>query len=130
MLGLLALGLGIGAGVQAWRGWPPTSPATPESLWLVFAVGLVAAYYAGRRRRGGTAVATAVASASASNSVQVAVIVPGQGASTSHLGASVPTASAPWLESTSTVPELTADSLEGMDLSDVVQDVEWEQTSG
>lgn len=127
MLRALAFGFAVGAAVQAWRAWPPGSMVTADSLAVVFCAGLVAAYFAGKRAARGlgpVAVATASASAEshATNSVQLAVIVPGHGPNTVPNGVQVPTEAAQWFASTSTVPELTADALDGMDLAELLDE--------
>lgn len=132
MLKAIAFGLATGAGIQAWRAWPAQHPVTGDSLAVVFIVGVICAYLGGRwhgRHGGAVAVAHAEAHATASavNSVNVAVVMPGGGAGAVPGGFRVPTAGAvPWLDSTSTTPQLTADVLEGLDLSDVVQDTEYD----
>lgn len=128
MLKALTFGFGVGAAVQAWRNWPATALVTADSLALVFCAGLVAAYFAGRRTSRGTssasATATAVAAsdatATASNQVNVAFFVPGAGAGSQTGGVSVPSDAAPWIASSTTTPQLTADHLEGMDLAEVL----------
>lgn len=125
MLTGLAFGLGVGAAIQAWRNWPATANVTADSLALVFCLGMIAAYFAGRARGRGTSSATASATAVAgsssvaSNSVNVAVVVPGAGAG-SHAAHAFPTDTAPWLTGTTRL-ELDSDSLEGMDLSEFVE---------
>jgi hypothetical protein len=131
---VLAFGLGLGAGIQAFRAWPPDAPVGMESAVVCFIVGLIAAYVAGRARRpaGGIAVATAEATATASNTVQLAVVVPGQGAGQvgAHGGISVPTESAPWLGAVHSAPSL--DQLDGADMRDVMEqlgEVDYEENS-
>jgi hypothetical protein len=127
MLKALSFGLGVGAAVQAWRAWPAQSLVTADSLALVFCVGLVASYFAGKlagrgRSVSATATATAVSTAQANQSVQVAFIVPGQGPGAVPGGVQVPTEAAQWFDSTSTRPQLTADDLDGMDLGDLLEE--------
>lgn len=126
MLKALAFGLGVGAGVQAWRNWPANSLVTADSLAVVFCVGLVAAYFAGRARSRGhvsasataTAAAVSTSAAQATNSLNV-FIAPGMGAGSTPTVVSVPTEDAPWMTAPDTTPQLTVDQLEGMDLEDL-----------
>lgn len=126
MLKALAFGLGVGAGVQAWRNWPSTSLVTADAMAVVFVVGLLSAYFAGRFRGRGnvsaTATATAVAEAVATNTVNLAVVVPGGGAGAAASPFSVPSDAAPWIASTTTTPQLTGDQLEGMDLDELLDE--------
>lgn len=128
MLKAIAFGLAAGAGLQAWRAYPPSSPLTGDSLAVVFAVGVLCAYlggrWHGRGRTSAVAVAQAEATAVASNHVNVAVVVPGAGAGASVSPYAVPTESAPWVTTPISIPELTADQLEGMDLSELVEEHE------
>ena len=131
MLKALSFGLGLGAGVQAWRNWPATALVSGDALAVVFCVGLVAAYFAGRwssRHRGASATAVAVSSSessaaavsSASQHVNVAFVLPGAGAGQHAGGVAIPSESAPWIGSSSTAPALTSDHLEGFDLADIL----------
>lgn len=65
----LALGLGIGAAIQAFRQWPADGPVSLTPAAGVFIVGLLCAYFGGRRGGGASAVAVASASAEASGNV-------------------------------------------------------------
>lgn len=133
MLRALAFGLAVGAGVQAWRQWPPDGPTAASSGIVVMVAGIVMAYLAGRwhgRGNGGaSATATAIATANAAsvgNTVQVYVAAPGGGVQpvTSVVGvASVPSADAPWMTSEA-VAELDVSTLEGMDLAELLEDYE------
>lgn len=130
MLKALMFGLGAGAAVQAWRAWPATSVVQGDSLALVFVLGLVVAFFAGKSRRpsGAVAVASAEATATAvnSNTVQL-LIAPGHGASPA--GVRVPTETAPWIEGPRS-PELDVSSLEGMDLSEVLEHADHQTDDG
>lgn len=129
----LAFGLGCGAAIQAWRAFPESAPVTGDAVAVVFCAGLVVAFlgglWHGRGNRGAhataTASASAVAASSAVNTVQVAVVVPGQGAASQGVG--VPTSSAPWLLGVEDRREITADDVEGMDLSELFETPEPEE---
>jgi hypothetical protein len=133
MLKAIAFGLAVGAGVQAWRAFPPSSPVTGDSVALVFVVGVVCAFlgglWHGRGRHNVSAHAHAEAHAIAANQVNLAVVVPGAGAGASVSPYAVPTDAAPWIASSSTVPALDGDQLEGFDLSEILeaQDSQTEQ---
>lgn len=118
MGGLLALGIGLGAGFQAMRQYPANGPVAPEVLYVVLLVGMIAAYFGGRYRGRGrgataTATATATAAAAATNTVNVAVFT----AEKPESAVRVPAESAPWLSDRR--QEITADVLEGLDLEDM-----------
>lgn len=125
----IAFALALAAGVQAWRNFPADGPVSMDSAVFVSLVGIVCAYLAGRwdaRGRGSatavavaSAEATAVAAVESSNTVNVAVVMPGAGAGSSSRLPEV----LPWQESR---PALTADQLDGMDLSDLLEDSEEE----
>src|SRR5690349_16630038 len=97
MLQGLMFGLGVGAGIQAWRNWPPQANVSADTLAVVFCGGLVVAYFAGRFASRGrasavaTATATATADSVASSNVNVAFFVPGHGAGSATGGVAVPT---------------------------------------
>lgn len=125
MLKFLALGLGVGAGVQAWRNFPPDGPVTPDALAFVFGAGLLVAFLGGlwfSRGRGAyasasaTAVATAEAVASNTNTVNLAVVVPGRGAGA---GVSLPADRLPWMVDAVPVAEISADDLDGFDFAEL-----------
>lgn len=127
MLQVIALALGVGAGIQAFRQWPPDGPVSTDVAVTLFVIGLAIAYLGGRwHGRGGaranaTATATAVAKSEATgNVVNVAVFTPG-GATAS--GLSVPTESTPWLGGPR--PTVEVDDLDGMDVAELLaQDAE------
>ena len=102
MVQALWFGLGVGAAVQAWRQWPPDGPVTADGVAVVFVVGLVCAYLAGRTRRGASATATATATATAdasasAQSLQVVQVVVPDGRSVSDRIDSAP--AMPWWDS-------------------------------
>lgn len=127
MFKAIAFGLGVGAGIQAWRNFPPDGPVTASSLALVFAVGILCAFFGGlwsSRGRGGahamaSASAEAVASAVNSNTVQLAVVMPGAGARAS--GVSLPSDQAPWMVGASERPQITLDDLDGLDPAELFE---------
>ncbi|MGY2704855.1 hypothetical protein [Nocardioides sp. HB32] len=124
---LIAFGLCVGAGVQAWRNFPADGPVTIGPAVLVMCLAVLAAYLVGRGVRGvgSSATAVAVASASAestsvagaSSTVNLAVVIPGQGAASAPMGVQIPSESAPWLGGSKPVPELA--DLDGYDLSEL-----------
>lgn len=68
----IAIALALGAGIQAFRQWPADGPASMSTAVVVFVLGLIAAYMAGKARRdigGASAVAVAAANAEASGNV-------------------------------------------------------------
>lgn len=67
----IAVALALGAGIQAFRQWPPSGPVSAWPAVVVMTVGIVLAYLAGKRGRQGAASATAVAMASAEASGNV-----------------------------------------------------------
>lgn len=129
MFKAIGFGIAFGAGFQALRNYPPSGPMTQDSLWVILTVAVVLAYLGGRWHGRGnvsahataTATATATSDAVASNHVQVAVIVPGQGAGQHRAGTLIPTDAAPWFTGQDR-PEITANDLDGMDLSDFSSD--------
>jgi hypothetical protein len=124
MSGALALGLGVGAGVQAFRQWPPDGPLSTNAVTVLFIAGLLAAYFGGRRRSGSTAVAVATATASsaaeASNVVNVQLFSPGAVPERSILDVRVPEpGTVAWLDAP-TAAALEPDVvLDGMSLEDL-----------
>jgi len=108
------MALALGAGIQAFRQWPPSGPVSVWPAVVIFLAGLLAAFFAGRafRRPGGNATAVAVASAEASgNILNVQVFAPGQHKGERDFGlvASAPDpARVEWLDYGQ--PELTADA--------------------
>ena len=127
MFKFLALGLGVGAGVQAWRQFPPDGPVTPHAVALVFCVGLLSAFLGGlwfsRGKRGAyasasaSAVSIAEAVASNTNTVNLAVVVPGRGAAA---GVALPADRLPWMVDAAPVAEISADDLDGLDFSELM----------
>lgn len=89
----LAFGLGVGAGIQAFRQWPADGPVSMTAAVGVFIVGLLCAYFGGRRGRQSTSsTAVAVASASAESSgnvLNVQLFQPGGDAASPHRVSSV-----------------------------------------
>jgi hypothetical protein len=132
---VLVFGLGAGAGFQAWRNYPPEGPGTPAGLWCVLVAGMVLAFLAGKSRRRGSAVATASAHAEASaaataqQAVQVFIGSEG-GHGPRPVGYAMPMSSAPWLATSSERPALDLDQLDGMELSDVLEDSDTERSAG
>lgn len=129
MFKLLAVGIGLGAGLQAWRNYPPDGPVAGDMVALVACVGMLAAYLGGRwHGRGHSATAVAVASAeasaeataAASNRVQVNLFTAAPGGGARPAGVMVPAdAGAPWIEGPRS--ELALDDLDGADLSELVE---------
>lgn len=131
MLKFFAFGAGTGAGIQAWRNFPADGPVTAAPLAVVFALGIVGAFLGGlwlHRGRGHSASAFASAHASAeassvssaNQSIQLAVILPGSGAGATAAGR-IPSEAAPWLTGADRL-QVTADDLDGIDLSELVPD--------
>lgn len=124
MTRVLALGLGVGAGIQGFRQWPPDGPVTMNAAIALFLVGLLAAYFGGRRgRQGSSAVAIATASAEASgNVVNVQLFQPGAHAAEprSVFTTRVPEPdSVPWLTTPSHAAIEHEMFLDGVDLEDI-----------
>lgn len=133
---VLAFGLCLGAGVQAWRNFPGDGPETIGPAMLVMFVAVLFAfaggYTMGRPSARASAAAFAAARSESSSTaasaatVNVAVVVPGQGAGASGTGALFPSADASWLgvgrESVS------IDDVDGMDMSELM-DVREGETS-
>jgi hypothetical protein len=125
MLRFIGFGLATGAGVQAWRNFPPDGPVSARPLALFFIVGVLAAYLGGlwRSRSGSyasataTAVAVSSAEATAHQTVNVALVVPGAGAGSTTGGASFPTESVGWFDGARV--QLSEDDLDGADLSEL-----------
>lgn len=130
MFKAIAFGLSVGAGVQAWRNWPPDGPVTPNAGIVVLLAAVVAAYLAGRWAGRGHGGASAVASARAEASA-AAVAAPVQVVNVvlerdfrdtaaryeTAGGVSVPSDSAPWLVGARTAVDESL--LEGADLRDL-----------
>lgn len=123
-------GVCAGAGLQAWRNYPPEGPGSAEGLWVVLLGAVLLAYLAGRgvrARRGPVAVAQAAAFASAkadsasSSTVNVAFVMPGAGAR--PVGVAVPDDSMPWFEGQRA--QLSVDQLDGQELSELVEESEY-----
>lgn len=122
MFKALAFGLGVGAAVQAFRNFPPDGPMQADSVAVVFLAGMVAAFFGGISRRSVSATAVAAASAEASasaaatNTVNVAVVIPGRGATS---GVTVPgEAGVSWQGERRAVASV--DDLDGADLSELL----------
>jgi hypothetical protein len=130
----ILFGFAAGAAIQAWRQFPPDGPLQPDSAVVIFLAGLVLAYCVGRfRGRGASASASATAIASASadatsvasnqTHVQVAFFTGGQGAGQQPAlsAGAVPGVVVPdevaWRGPAR--PALSADELDGADLSDL-----------
>lgn len=117
----LAFGLGIGAGIQAWRNFPADGPVAPDMAIVISIAGILLAYFGGKSRRPSAvavaqAHAHAEATASAQNVVNLAITVPGQGAGNSA-GVVVPDFEAvSWMGGER--HQVTADDLDGLDLAD------------
>lgn len=125
MLQLLAFGLAVGVGVQAWRNVPADGPASYDAAALVFFVAVLCAYLGGRwdgRGRGARASAyasaEATATATAQQQVNVAVVVPGAGARPSF---GLPSETAPWLLEAQERHELTSDQLDGLEVAEILE---------
>jgi hypothetical protein len=126
VLRAIAFGLAVGAAIQAFRQWPADGPVTVDAAVAVFLVGLLAAYFGGRARRGSAATATATAvsiseanaNAQAHQSVQVAVVLPGAGASPHGIAVPGEGEHAPLWWSTPR-GHLEVDQLDGMDAADL-----------
>lgn len=133
----ICFGLAAGAAVQGFRNYPPDGTPTSDAVMVLFVVGLLLAYLAGRARRGSSSVAVASASAeaeataTAQNHVQVAVVVPGGGAGAAsagrHVAVPVDGALPSWLGAPDQV--FTLDQLDGQDAAELasVLDVEGER---
>ncbi|MCW2787151.1 MAG: hypothetical protein JWP74_3668 [Marmoricola sp.] len=124
MLKAIAFGLGCGAGVEAWKNFPPDGPVTTRPLALVFIVGLLCAYLGGRWHGRGhvSASATAVAVANASATAQQAVnlvVMTGGGAAPGR-GVQVPSEAVSWFEGERV--QVTEADLDGMDLSELLSE--------
>jgi len=129
---LIAFGLAAGAGLQAWRNFPPNGPATGDALAVVFALGVVLAYVAGRvRGRGRTvssATSTAVAAAAATaestavQHVSLAVNLAGMPARESAATVAYPSDAAPWFAGQRAA--ITADDLDGLDAAELIETVD------
>lgn len=123
----IAFGLAVGAGVQAFRAWPPLHPVTTDAAVLVLIIAILCAYLGGRWHGSGRPMAVAMASAeatavaSAQQSVQVAVVMPGGGAGGTVGGVRVPADDVAWFASEQR-HALTESDLEGVDLSDLFQE--------
>lgn len=129
MFKAIAFGLAAGAGFQAWRVYPTDRTPTASAMLLVFLVGLVAAYCAGRgvRSRFGahaSATATAIAESSSEAKAQAGVQVniwqpdPTKQASV-VAGHTVPDPDrVDWLARRQLISQ---DDVEGMDLSELVE---------
>jgi len=131
MLRAIAFGLAVGAGVQAWRNFPPDGPVTASSGILVSILGVLFAFlgglWASRGRSSATATAVAsaeaTATANAAQTVNVAVFTTGQGAgaaSSAPVGVRLPADDAAWFGEQR--PQLEAGQLDGMDLRDLYDD--------
>ncbi len=123
----LIFGLGVGAGIQAWRHWPADGPTTTSGVYFLFLVGMLTAYFSGRwHGRGRPAFVQAVASARATamaeahQNVNVAVVVPGQGPAqrAAVMGARVPEGVS-WLGSERL--EISENDFDGMDVSEFME---------
>lgn len=119
MLKALAAGLGIGAGIQAFRAWPPDGPVTMDAAAIVFAVGLIAAYLGGRWHGRGHATAVAVASAEATATAAAVQSVNIVLADRPAPPVRVPSDTAPWLAGER--PQITADDLDGLDVAEIIE---------
>lgn len=133
MFKVIALGLAIGASLQAWRQYPPDGTPRRDAAMVVFIVGLAVAFAAGRwwghtRPVSARATATATATANAAavgNSVNVAVIVPGQGAK-AH-GVAVPgDGPLPWMVEGGPA---SVGELDGLDLDEVASILELDRVT-
>lgn len=137
---LLAFGLVVGAGVQAWRNFPPDGPYSANSAVLVMVFGMVAAFLAGYRwgrpsahasaSAYAAATADATSNATAANTVNLAVVVPGSAGAT-HQGASLhPSEAAPWLaQGASVVHELGVVEEDAEDSQVLDYDVDREESA-
>lgn len=125
---LVAFGLCVGAGVQAWRNFPGDGPSMIGPAMLVMFVAVLCAFGAGYTMGRPSARAMASASAAAraessstaasSSSVNFAVVIPGHGAGASSSGSLQPSADAPWLGAPR--HSLSIDDVDGMDMSEVM----------
>jgi hypothetical protein len=123
---VIVFGVAAGAGFQAWRHYPSEGPSSQEGLFVVLVGAVVLAFLVGlgiRRARGPVAIAQAAAYAQASavssgNTVNLAVVVPGQGAA--PVGVAVPDESMPWFQGQRT--QLSLDQLEGLDVAELLEE--------
>lgn len=126
MLKSIAFGLCCGAGLQAWRHWPPDGPVTATGAAFVLVVAVLAAYFGGRWHGRQTPVsawasaradATATATAQQQQSVNVAVLVPG---STGAGARATSTLDAlPWLGASQLDVTEVSELLEGFDVAEL-----------
>lgn len=142
MVKLIGFGLAAGAGVQAWRNFPPDGPVTARSLALAFVVGVVCAYLGGRwhgrhhvsawasAKATANAAAVAGASADAHQTVNVAVFAPPAGSQGVQAGGRpamrFPDEETLWVGSAQR--QISSDELDGMDLSEFAEDTQCEST--
>lgn len=133
MLKLIAFGLCVGAGVQAWRQWPADGPVTVEAGVLVMIVAVAAAFLGGlwwgRVRSSSWASAYAEARATArseskataqqSQTVNLVVVEKAGAGSARDGGVRTPDELTPWMGGARR--EVSADELDGMDLSELVR---------
>jgi hypothetical protein len=135
-LKILVFGIGFGIAFQAWRNYPADGPVSANMVGLVTILGMLGAYFAGRIGRSSYSSASAYASAhaeanaeassssTAQQTVQVAFIVPGQGAATAG-GVNVPDpASVSWAAAPRAA--LDVDQLDGMDVRDLASELDAE----
>lgn len=113
----LAFGIGVGAGIQAWRNWPADGPTSTSMGFVVTVAAVLLAYFGGRRRRpAAVAVASAHAEAVSTSQVNLAVVVPGAGHS--RIGATAPEPGAvSWMGHERA--QVTANDLDGLDLEEL-----------
>lgn len=126
MVKALAFGLGVGAGIQAWRAFPPSLPVTADAAAVVFIVGLVCAYIGGRSRRGSgataTATATAIAESTATATQSINLVFPAGHGAGSVTGVRLPSEAAPWMVGAEDHRQLDVSELEGMDLTEFLEE--------
>lgn len=123
---LIAFGLSVGAGVQAWRNFPGDGPETIGPAMLVMFVAVLCAfaggYTMGRPSARASASAFAAArsesssTAASASTVNFAVVMPGHGAGSVASGSLSPSVDAPWLGASR--ESLSIDDVDGMDMSE------------
>lgn len=119
MLKAIAFGLACGAGIQAWRAWPPDGPVTADGAAVVLVLGVLCAYLGGRWHGRGTGKATAVAVASAeatATAVQSVNLIIGDTAARAA-GIRVPTEEVSWFDGQRVIA--SADDFDGFDLTEL-----------
>ena len=133
MIRLLAFGLAVGMGVQAWAQFPENGPVSVYPAMLIAFLGMVASYVGGRYRghvdpvsSWASARAEARASASASARQQqaqaVTINLAGVDRPREHL-TGVPDESVAWFGSPRQL--LTTDQVEGFDYSDFGEELDF-----